>query len=87
MSQAATLTRWRDTLSQAARRTLGARWRSTLHALEAAQIEYHALYRAPAVDVRALRKVARRIHDLEQLRAVLARELGAAGTASSTSPR
>jgi hypothetical protein len=29
------------------------------------------------VDVRALRKAAQRIHDLEQLRSVLARELGA----------
>jgi hypothetical protein len=77
MSQAPTLTRWRAALTQAARRTLGARWRSTLDALEAAQAEYRALYRASAVDVRALRKAAQRIHDLEQLRSVLARELGA----------
>jgi hypothetical protein len=82
MSQASTLTRWRAALTQAARRTLGARWRSTLDALEVAQAEYQALYRAAAVDVRALRKAAQRIHDLEQLRAVLARELGAAAAAS-----
>jgi hypothetical protein len=82
MSQAPTLTRWRAALTQAARRTLGARWRSTLDALEAAQLEYQALYRAAAVDVRALRKAAQKIHDLEQLRAVLARELGVAAAAS-----
>jgi hypothetical protein len=75
MSQAPTLTRWRAALTQAARRTLGARWRSTLEALEAARIEYRTLHAAAAVDVRALRKAAQRIHDLEQLRAVLAREL------------
>ena len=78
MSQKPTLTRWRAALMQAAGHTLGARWRSTLHALEAAQMEYHALCRASAVDVRALRKVAQRIHDLEQLRSVLAHELGVA---------
>ena len=75
MSQAHTLTRWRAALTQAARHTLGARWRSTLEALEAARIEYRALHAAPAVDVRTLRKAAQRIHDLEQLHAVLAREL------------
>jgi hypothetical protein len=82
MSHAPVLTRWRATLTQAARRTLGARWRSTLDALEAAQVEYQALSRAAAIDARALRKAAQRIHDLEQLRAVLARELGAAAAAS-----
>ena len=76
MSQAPTLTRWRTALTQAARRTLRARWRNTLEALEAARAEYRALYRASAVDVRALRKAAQRIHDLEQLRSVLAHELG-----------
>ena len=82
MSQAPTLTRWRAALTQAARRTLGARWRSTLDALEAAQVEYQALSRAAAIDARALRKAAQRIHDLEQLRAVLARELRTAAAAS-----
>jgi hypothetical protein len=75
MSEAPTLTRWRAALTQAARHTLGARWRSTLEALEAARIEYRTLHAAAAVDVRALRKAGQRIHDLEQLRAVLAREL------------
>jgi hypothetical protein len=76
MSQTPTLTRWRAALTQAARHTLGARWRSTLEVLAAARVEYRALYRASAVDVRALRKAAQRIHDLEQLSSVLARELG-----------
>ena len=75
MSQAPTLMRWRAALTQAARHTLGARWRSTLEALEAARIEYRALHAAAAVDARALRKAAQRIHDLERLREVLAREL------------
>jgi hypothetical protein len=62
-------------LTQAARRTFAARWRATLEALEAARLEYRALHTTAAVDVRALRKAAQRLHDLEQLRAVLAREL------------
>jgi len=76
MPQLITAGRWRAALSQAARQTLAARWRGTLEALEAARLEYRALHGAAAVDVRALRKAAQRVHDLEQLRAVLARELG-----------
>ena len=79
MSQPPKLSRWRAALTQAARRTLAARWRGTLEALEAARLEYRALYAAAAVDVRALRKAAQRIHGLEQLRAVLARELQISG--------
>jgi len=67
--------RWRAALSQAARESLTARWRSTLEALQAARLEHRALYAAAATDVRALRKAAQRVHDLEQLRTVLAREL------------
>ena len=78
MSQSNTALRWRAALSQAARESLAARWRSTLEALQAAQLEHRALHAAAAVDVRALRKAAQRVHDLQQLRAVLARELGAA---------
>jgi hypothetical protein len=78
MAQTPTLTRWRAALTQAARHTLAPRWRSTLESLDAARLEYGALYRASALDVRALRKVAQRIHDLEQLRSVLAHELGVA---------
>ena len=76
MSQAPSLSRWRAALTQAARHTLKSRWRSTLEALDAARVEYRALYRASALDVRALRKAAQRVHDLEQLRSVLAHELG-----------
>jgi hypothetical protein len=60
---------------QAARQTLTARWRSTLEALESARREYGALRMSVSLDVRALRKAAQRVHDLEQLRAVLAGEL------------
>jgi hypothetical protein len=62
---------------QAARQTLTARWRSTLDALESARHEYRALRACVTLDVRALRKSAQRIHGLEHLRAVLARELAA----------
>jgi len=58
---------------------LSARWRSTLESLEAARVEYGTLYAAKIIDVRAVRKAAQRLHDLEQLRAVLARELRVSG--------
>lgn len=76
MSQPRTAVRWREALSEASRQTLAARWRGTLEALESARREYRALHGAAAIDVRALRKAAQRVHDLEQLRAVLAREVG-----------
>lgn len=75
MTEVFTLARWRAAVTQAARQTLSARWRSTLEALESARLEYRTLHAAAATDVRALRKAAQRLHDLEQLRAVLAREL------------
>jgi len=75
VSETVSLARWRAAVARAARQTLAARWRSTLEALEAARVEYGALHAAAAIDVRALRKAAQRVHDLEQLRAVLAREL------------
>jgi hypothetical protein len=62
-------------VTQAARQTLSARWRSTLESLGAARLEYGTLYRAKVIDVRAVRKAAQRLHDLEQLRVVLAREM------------
>ena len=70
--------RWQAALSQAARQTLATRWRGTLEALAAARLEYRRLHRAAAIDVRALRKAAQRVHDLEQLRTVLAHELDGA---------
>jgi hypothetical protein len=78
MSELTTALRWRTALSHAARQTLAARWRGTVEALNAARLEYRALHAAAATDVRALRKAAQRVHDLEQLRAVLARELAGA---------
>jgi coenzyme F420-reducing hydrogenase beta subunit len=74
MSEPPSLARWRAAVT-GARQTLSARWRSTLEALEAARHEYGVLRSATAIDVRAMRKAAQRVHDLEQLRAVLAREL------------
>jgi hypothetical protein len=76
MPQLTTAGRWRAAASQAARRTLAERWRGTLEALEAARRDYRAQHAAAAIDVRALRKAAQRVHDLEQLRVVLAQELG-----------
>ena len=68
MSQVPTLVRWRAAVTQAARS------RSTLEALEAARFEFGALlHTAARMDVRAVRKAAQRVHDPEQLRAVLAR--------------
>jgi hypothetical protein len=61
-------------VTHAAREVLAARWHSTLEALESARREYLSQRAVAAVDVRALRKSAQRLHDLEQLRAVLARE-------------
>jgi len=77
MPQTTTTGRWRAALSRAASRTLAARARATLEALQAAQLEYRRLYGAAVTDVRALRKAAQRVHDLEQLCRVLAHELGA----------
>jgi hypothetical protein len=46
-----------------------------LEALDTARAEYGRLHSAAAIDVRAVRKAAQRVHELEQLRTVLAREL------------
>ena len=75
MAQTSTVARWRAAVTQAAQRTLPDRWRSTLAALEAARAEYRRLRAVSATETRALRKAAQRVQDLEQLRAVLAREL------------
>lgn len=69
------MARWRAALTFAAQQALPARWRSTLAALESARGEYRRLRAGRATDSSALRKAARRIRDLEQLRTVLAREL------------
>ncbi len=68
--------RWKAALTAAAHQTLAARWRSTVHALRLAELEYRALYSAHEVDIQALRKAAQRIHDLKQLKSVLAGQFG-----------
>ncbi len=68
--------RWKAALSAAAHHTLTARWHSATHALRLAELQYRELYSADEVDIQALRKAAQRIHDLKQLRTVLAGELG-----------
>lgn len=67
--------RWKMAVTQAARQVLAARWRSTLEALDAARAEYGQLHSAIVVDVRAVRKAAQRVQELELLRTVLGREL------------
>jgi hypothetical protein len=54
---------------------LARRYASTLEALNGARESYRMLRSQEAVDVRALRKAAKQVYDLEQLQAVLAREL------------
>jgi hypothetical protein len=56
---------------------LARRYATTLEALTAAREAYRLLRSQDAVDVRALRKASKQVYDLEQLQAVLARELAA----------
>ena len=67
MSRLTTFARRRALVTQTVRQPLNARWRSTLEVLEAARVEYRALHAAAAIDMRALRKAAQRLRDLEQL--------------------
>ncbi len=75
MFQLPAFSRWRAALTLAGRQVLTARWRTTLAALESARAEYGRLRSAALTDVRAVRKAAQRVQELEQLRMVLAREL------------
>ena len=75
MPQTLVPVRWRAAVSRAARDMLTARFRSTLEALEAARADHARQRLATVIDVRALRKAAQRVYDLEQLRSVLARDL------------
>ena len=76
MSQETIHSRWQAAASAAAQQALSVRWRTSVNALWAAQLEYRLLYSAQKIDIRALRKAAQRIHDLEQLRNALERNLG-----------
>jgi hypothetical protein len=67
--------RWQAAVVAAARQMLASRWRHTLETLESARAEQAQLRGTVATERRAARKAARRVQQLEQLRAVLAREL------------
>ena len=75
MSDAPRPARWHTAATHAARQVLTARWRSTLEALDAARAEHGSLHTLAVVDVRAVRKAAQRVQELEQLRLALAREI------------
>ena len=76
MSFEATGDRWQAAASSASTTTLAERWRITTRQWLEAQAEYRALYDAEITNVTALRKAAQRLHDLGQLRKVLASGLG-----------
>ena len=67
--------RWHTAAMDAARRVLVPRWRSVLDSLEAARAEHAQLRRRTTADMRMARRAARRVQELEHLRAALAREI------------
>jgi hypothetical protein len=70
--------RWQAAATSASSGTLADRWRITTRQWLEAKAEYRALYDAEITNVSALRKAAQRLHDLGQLRKVLATGLTAA---------
>ena len=68
--------RWQTAATTACSATLADRWRITTRQWIEAKAEYLALYEAEVTNVSALRKAAQRLHDLGQLRKVLASGLG-----------
>jgi hypothetical protein len=56
--------------------SLADRWQITTRQWLEAKAEYRALYDADVTNVSALRKAAQRLHDLGELRKVLASGLG-----------
>lgn len=64
--------RWQVAASSACSSTLADRWQITTRQWLEAKAEYRALYDAEVTNVSALRKAAQRLHDLGQLRKVLA---------------
>ena len=68
--------RWQTAATTASTGPLADRWRITTRQWLEAKAEYRALYDAEVTDVSALRKAAQRLHDLGQLRKVLASGLG-----------
>ncbi len=67
--------RWHAAARDAARRVLVSRWRTVLESLEAARAEHAQLRRRTAADMRMARRAARRVQELEHVRAALAREI------------
>jgi hypothetical protein len=76
MSFEATGDRWQAAATTASTTTLTDRWQITTRQWLEAKAEYRALYDAEVTNVTALRKAAQRLHDLGQLRKVLASGLG-----------
>lgn len=76
MSFEATGDRWQAAATSASSTTLADRWRITTRQWLEAKAEYRALYDAEVTNVSALRKAAQKLHDLGQLRKVLASGLG-----------
>jgi hypothetical protein len=71
--EATTAERWQTAATHAASgSTLADRWQITTRQWLEAKAEYRALYDAEVTNVSALRKAAQRLHDLGQLRKVLA---------------
>ena len=64
--------RWQAVATNASSGTLADRWQITTRQWLEAKAEYRALYDAEVTNVSALRKAAQRLHDLGQLRKVLA---------------
>ncbi len=76
MSLETAVDRWQAAATTASSSTLSDRWQITNRQWLEAKAEYRALYDADVTDVSALRKAAQRLHDLTQLRKVLASGLG-----------
>jgi hypothetical protein len=73
--------RWQAAATAASNGTLADRWQITTRQWLEAKAEYRTLYDAEVTNISALRKAAQRLHDLGQLRKVLAN-----GLANSRSP-
>jgi hypothetical protein len=75
MSFEASGDRWEAAATNASSSTIADRWQVTTRQWLEAKAEYRALYDAETTNVSALRKAAQRLHDLGQLRKVLANGL------------
>jgi hypothetical protein len=76
MSFEATDDRWQTVATGGSGTTLADRWQITTRQWLQAKAEYRALYDAEVTNVSALRKAAQKLHDLGELRKVLASGLG-----------